>query len=220
MSGNKEKVLDVIASMYEDQIPMVRFFGVKPDFKIPRTQLEIMLMPGNPATPEDSEKMMANSSGYVDMMLAADILTIVRPEKDVGESHTGPRLEEPATIIKAGKEFDLFMKEAKDYVDTDAIIIRTLGISRQDFDMVANEYKAIVSGVANIDEILEAWADMTADVKTGIIRGVLLQRSIMAEVLITMRGRTLPILRHEQETLAWITELLGPENQPQEPAKK
>jgi hypothetical protein len=219
MSGNKDKVLAAIASMYDDQIPMVRFFGVKPDFKIPRTQLEIMFMPGNPATPEDSEKMMANSAVYVDMLLAAEILAIARPEK-TAEVHEGPRLEEPVTMIKAGKDFDLFLKEAKEYVDTDAVIIRTLGISRQDFDMVANEYKSIVSGVANIDEILEAWADLSNDTKTGIIRGVLLQRSIMAEVLITMRGRTLPILRHEQETLAWITDLLGPENQPKEPVKE
>jgi hypothetical protein len=209
MSGNKDKVLAAIASMYDDQIPMVRFFGVKPDFKIPRTQLEIMFMPGNPATPEV----------YVDMLLAAEILAIARPEK-TAEVHEGPRLEEPVTMIKAGKDFDLFLKEAKEYVDTDAVIIRTLGISRQDFDMVANEYKSIVSGVANIDEILEAWADLSNDTKTGIIRGVLLQRSIMAEVLITMRGRTLPILRHEQETLAWITDLLGPENQPKEPVKE
>jgi hypothetical protein len=219
MSGNKDKVLAAIASMYDDQIPMVRFFGVKPDFKIPRTQLEIMFMPGNPATPEDSEKMMANSAVYVDMLLAAEILAIARPEK-TAEVHEGPRLEEPVTMIKAGKDFDLFLKEAKEYVDTDAVIIRTLGISRQDFDMVANEYKSIVSGVANIDEILEAWADLSNDTKTGIIRGVLLQRSIMAEVLITMRGRTLPILRYEQETLAWITDLLGPENQPKEPVKE
>jgi len=203
MSGNKEKVLDVIASMYEDQIPMVRFFGVKPDFKIPRTQLEIMLMPGNPATPDDSEKMMANSAVYVEMMLAADILAIVRPEKDV---------EEPVTMIIAGKDFDLFLKEAKAYVDTDAVIIRTLGISRQDFDMVANEYKSIVSGVANIDEILEAWTDLSNDTKAGIIRGVLLQRSIMAQTLINIRARTLPIIRYEQETLAWIGDLLGTEN--------
>jgi hypothetical protein len=219
MSGNKGKVLEAIESMYDDQIPMIRFFGVKPDFKIPRPQLEIMLMPGNPATPEDSEKMMANSAVYVDMLLAAEILAVVRPEKTADDSHSGPKQEE-VTIITAGKDFALFVKEAQEYVDTDAVIIRTLGISRQDFDGIANEYKSIVAGVNNIDEILEAWADLPAETKGGIIRGVLLQRSIMAEVLITMRGRTLPILKHEQETLAWITDLLGPENQPKEPAKK
>ncbi len=219
MSGNKGKILEVIEALYNDQIPMMRFLGIRPDFEIPRPQLEVMLMPGNPATPEDSEKMMANAAVYVDMLIMADILAIARPEKDAVIAQSGPSATPPITTIIAGKEYDLFIKETKDYTDPDSIIIRVLGISRQDFDAVANEYRSIISDVNNIDEIFEAWADMNPDTKAGIIRGVLLQRSIMAEVILTMRSRTLPIIKHEQETLAWIAGLL-PETQTPEPVKK
>lgn len=222
MAGNKDKVLSTIESMYDDQIPMVRFFGMKPDFKLPRSRLQVMLMPGNPATPEDSEKMLENADVYIDMMITAGILAIARPAKFTGKSHPGPQADatDQVPIIIAGEEFETFVAEAKDYVDTDSIIIRALGISRQDFDMVANEYEKLASNSANIDDILEAWVVMSMETKLGIMRGVLLQRSIMAQVLLTMRARTIPILQHEQETLSWIARLLGSDNMPQEPAKE
>jgi len=205
------KVMQVIEELYDGQLPLVRFFGIPANFKIPRTQLELMLFPANPATPEDSQRMTENSALFIDMMLAAEILAIARPEKDA---------EPTAPIVMAGKNFKEFVDEAKIYVDTDSIILRTLDISRQDFDIISNEYRAIVAEVNNIDEILESWSELDQDVKCGIIRGVLLQRSLMAETLIQMRARTLPVVRYQQETLAWIGNLLGPENQPQEPAKK
>jgi|GEM_PF-2588772 hypothetical protein len=216
MSGNKQKVLDVIASMYDDQIPMTRFLGIKPDFKVPRQNIEVMLMPGNPATPGDSEKMLENSTVYVDMLIMAGVLAIARPEKVTGEDgQTGPDQNTPTMII-AGEDYNTFIEETKEYIDTDNVIMRTLGLSRQDFDAIANEYKKIVSEINNIDDILERWSDLSPAVKMGIMRGVLLQRSIMAQTLINMRARTLPIIKHEQDTLAWIADLLGPENALQE----
>ena len=208
-----EKVMKVIESLYDEGLPLVRFFQMPVNFQIPRTQLELMLFPANPATPEDSKRMQENSALFIDMMLASEILAVARPEKDAVETS-----DEPVKIIIAGKNFKKFVDEAKEYVDTDSIIRRTLDISRQDFDQIANEYRVIVAEVNNIDEILNSWSELDQDVKLGIIRGVLLQRSLMAETLIQMRARTLPVVRYQQETLAWIGNLLGPENQ--EPVQK
>lgn len=216
MSDVKNKIMAAIAAMYVDQIPMMRFFEMPANFKIPMAQLRIMLMPGNPATPEDSDKMMENSTTYIDMLMAIGVLAIVRPEK-APEAHPGAALAEPVTLVMPGKEYDMFVKEAKDYVDTDAIIIRTLGVSRQDFDVIANEYKEIVEKITCIDDILVAWKDLSLETKCGIIRGILVQRSIMAQVLISMKARTVPLLKHEQETIKWIDGLLGPIEPLEEP---
>jgi len=210
MSEDKRKIQDVIASMYDDQIPMMRFTGLNPNFKVPRQNIAVMLMPGNPSTPEDSEKMLANSMVYVDMLLMADVLTIVRPKK---VTQSDPEMDADApTMIMAGPEYQTFLHECKEYLDTDNIIMRTLDISQQNFDIIANEYKKLVGEIANIDDILEEWSNLPLNTKMGIMRGVLLQRSIMAQTLINIRARTLPIIRYEQETLAWIGDLLGTEN--------
>jgi hypothetical protein len=206
------KVIQAIESLYQDSIPLMKFLQFKPGFKIPMPQLAIMLMAGQPATPDDSSKMLQNSQQYIEMLIAAEVLSVARPDKGAVETS-----DEPVKIIIAGEKFETFQKEIRDYCDTDAILIRTLGISRQAFDEISNEYRAIVAGSDNIDSILAAWEELEPDVKAGIVRGVLLQRSIMAEILLTFRARTLPIIKHSQETMAWITDLLGSENQ--EPAK-
>lgn len=198
-----DKIKEAIEVLYDEHVPIVKFFGLPANFKIPRPQLAVMLFSANPTTPEDSKRMTENSEVFIEMLVLAEVLAIARPDKET------PTEAGSVQILTAGTKFDQFIEEVKKYIDTDAIIMRSLGVSRQDFDAIANEYKKIIADVNDIDSVLVNWADLDPDAKEGIIRGILLQRSILAEVVQNMRNRLAPVIKHQNETMVWLNGMLG-----------
>lgn len=192
MSDNNIKTL--IANMYDDRIPLNKLLGLSKDFKAPIQRLAVLLFRGNPATKEDSDKMEGEAMAYVELMITAGVLTVIDKEKG---------------IVTGGKEFETFIKEVTDYLDSDNIIIRTLGISRQDFDKIVSEYIKLMKGVSDIDSILANWADLSQETKMGIVRGVFLQRSIMGGILTDLKNRTANTINFSAQTIKTIDTILG-----------
>lgn len=190
----KDQIKEIIGNMYEDKIPMHKLFTVPKEFKIPKTRMAVMLFAGQPETKEDSDLMEKQAMGYVNLMLAVDVLHMIDEEKG---------------LVGPGREFVTFIEEAKKYLDSDNIIIRVLGISRQDFDACVKEYTEAVSGAENIDEIIDQWADLSNDEKLCILRGVFLQRSIMANILIDFKNREQNSVNFGMQTIQMINNILG-----------
>jgi hypothetical protein len=65
----------------------------------------------------------------------------------------------------------------------DQTILRILGISQQDFDNLKREYTVITTDTHEFAGILTEWSNLDPEVKLGIVRGVFLQRGIMATVV-------------------------------------
>lgn len=185
------KIKDLIASMYADKVPMHKLFSVPKEFKIPKARMTVMLFTGQPATKEDSARMESDALDYVDMMLTTEVLT------------------ETDGMISPGKEFANFIDEAKKYLDSDNIIIRVLGISRQDFDACVKEYTQAVQNADNIDEIIGEWACLSNEEKISILRGVFLQRSIMANILMDFRNREQTSVNFGMQTIQMVNSILG-----------
>lgn len=201
-----DKIAEIIKVMYDENVPMMKLGNLKPDFKLPKTTMQTMLFTEQPKTPEDSEHMMDNSALYVEMLIAAEVLVIERPPKDAPEG--------TQALVVAGTNFNLFNEEVKKYTDQDAMILRALNISKQDFDGIVNEYREIMKDATNLDDILESWETLDMEVKGGIIRGVLFQRSILAEVIQHMRQRMSPVIKHQMETMQWLNTMAGPQEPP------
>ncbi len=204
---SNERIKTLIANMYEDQVPMNKLLGLKGEFKVPIKRLAVLLFRGNPATKEDSDKMEAEATAYVELMISLEVLSVIDKEKG---------------IVTSGKNFETFIKEVTEYLDSDSIIIRTLGISRQDFDKIVNEYVRLTKEPTDIDSILASWADLSQDVKLGIVRGVFLQRSIMGGILQDLKNRAKATITYNAQTIQSIDAILGvPANDaPTEPAPK
>lgn len=185
-----KEIKDLIASMYNDKIPMHKLFSVPKEFKIPKARMAVMLFTGQPATKEDSDLMEQHANGYVNLMLAAEVLT----EKD--------------DMVSPGKKFTQFIEEARKYLDSDSIIIRVLGISRQDFDACVGEYTQAVRGAESIDDIISQWSDLSHEERLGILRGVFLQRSIMANILSEFRSREQNSVNFGMQTIQMIDNIL------------
>lgn len=192
MSNDNIKTL--IANMYDDRVPINKLLGLGKGFKTPKQRLAVLLFRGNPATKEDSDKMEAEAIAYVDLMITAEILEVI--DKDKG-------------IVTSGKEFDIFIKEVTDYLDSDNIIIRMLGISRQDFDKIVGEYLKLMKSATDLDSILASWADLSQETKLGIIRGVFLQRSIMGGILVDLKNRATNTINYNAQTIKTIDAILG-----------
>jgi len=181
--GAFESLVEVLVN---DDVPVIKLTQLKPGFKIQRAALEVMLFSETPKSKEDAEKLTENTGVYIEMLLSGKVLS----EKD--------------NIFTAGDNFAEFIKEAVDYLNIDNVIIRILDISKQDFDDIVREYDEIAKSCKTLDDIMSRWQSLSPDNKMSIIRGILLQRSIMASVINTMKRRLIPIMRNEQETLNWL----------------
>jgi len=193
----------LIANMYDDRVPLNKLLGIGKDFKAPIKRLAVLLFRGNPATKEDSDKMEAEATAYVELMITAKILEVIDKEKG---------------IVTGGEEFETFIKETTNYLDSDSIIIRTLGISRQEFDKLVNEYVSVTKEATDIDSILVKWSELPHDAKLGIVRGIFLQRSIMGQILIELKERSKATIVYNSQTIKNIDTILGvPDDSPREP---
>lgn len=192
MSDDNIKTL--IANMYDDRVPINKLTGLGKGFQAPINRLAVLLFRGNPATKEDSDKMESEATEYVNLMIAADVLQVVDKEKG---------------IVTTGKKFDTFIEEVTAYLDSDNIIIRILGISRQEFDGIVNEYTKAMKSADDIDSILSSWSELPNDVKLGIIRGVFLQRSIMGGILVDLKKRSQATITYSAQTIGIIDGILG-----------
>ena len=177
--------------MVNDDVPVMKLAQLKPEFQIQRAALEVMLFSESPKSPEDSEKLTDNAKVHIEMLLSDKVLS----EKD--------------NIFTAGENFAEFIKEAVDYLNIDNMIIRILDISRQDFDDIVREYDEIAKSCKTLDDIMSRWQSLSPDNKMSIIRGILLQRSIMSSVITTMKQRLIPVMKNEQETLNWLNSIMG-----------
>lgn len=191
------EIKKLIEQMYDDRVPLPKFVNMPKDFELPRSTMVVRLFMGEPATPEDAEKMKAHVDSYIDMMILAEVLHEIKiPDSE-------------DSIIGPGKKYQVFVDDVIKYCDADSIIIRTLGISRQDYDQITKEYIALMTKVNDLDSILVAWTDLSVDAKLGILRGVFLQRTIMADILKGAKNRLNVTQQYNSETLRWIDGLIG-----------
>jgi len=181
-----DKLIEVL---YDDGVPIAKFLQFRPDFKVQRSALQTMLFTEQPTTPEDVQKLTENAASYVEMLIAGKVLV----QKD--------------QELTADENFQEFVKKVASYIDVDNMIIRDLGISRQDFDEIAREFAEVCKEVTDVDTILETWELLDPQIKMGIVRGILFQRSIMAGVVQTSKERLIMVMRHEQETLNWLNQV-------------
>lgn len=194
-----ENIKALIANLYDDRVPIHKLMTLQPNFSAPKAKLAVLLFTGSPATPEESDSMEKKANDYVDLMLMADIFAVSNKEKQ---------------ILVAGKFFKEFVEEAKSYLDSDNIIIRILGISRQDFDKLVNEYKEVSTGAKDIDSILSKWSDLSHESKLGILRGIFLQRSIMGGILMDIKLRNKNTVAYTDQTNKFIDTVMGVSDEP------
>lgn len=191
------EIKQLISQMYNDRLPLPKFVNMPKDFKLPRSTVTVRLFMGEPATPEDSIKMETCVKGYIDMMVLAEVLS----ETKVPDSED--------TILGPGRMYKAFVDEVIKYCDADSIIIRTLKISRQEYDQLVKEYVDIMGKVNDLDSILESWQELPMDTKMGILRGVFMQRTIMADILKNAKNRLMATQNYNNSTMQWIDALLG-----------
>lgn len=194
------ELLDLIKALYDDGAPLGNLLGLPVNFKIPRKQLEVSLFHGNPETKEQSDEMEADAHITVEMLLTLKVMKIEPKVENAKNTNID--------ILSAGENFNEFIKLLREYVDEDAAIIRSLDISRQDFDEIVREYTEIIKGEPEkIDNIMEEWAELPVDAKKGIIRGVLFQRTLMHEILNHLKSRQAAVGKHNQETMKWLMQI-------------
>lgn len=81
-----------------------------------------MLMKGTATTPEEQQTMVEDAQSTLEMLKMADILAVD------GEK------------VTPGKVFSDFKEFASDFFNLDNTIMRSLKISRQEFDEIKREY--------------------------------------------------------------------------------
>jgi len=189
---------------------MTKFTTFPEGFKVVKHNLLVALFPEQAKTKDDSDRMMENSQVYYEMLLAAQVLAVDKtPIPTVSDENAKQPPVEPVVILMAGDNFKKFVEEMKKYLDQDALILRSLGLSRQDFDEIVNEYRGIVESSNILDDILTVWSDLPLDAKKSIIRGIMLQRSIMADVLNRLKDRELQLMQYETDTIGIINQTLN-----------
>lgn len=177
-------IADIVSSLVDDKVQLAIFMNAPPGMQIARTDLIRGLIPRN-MHPDAAES-------FQEAELWVTILT------------TGQVLTEENHIFSAGPKFQEFQTALREYLDPDNVIMRVMQISRRDYDEIVREFTEIHKESNYHEDIFESWADLPVETKQGILRGIFVQRGILANVLSGMKQREEAVVKFHQETLQWI----------------
>lgn len=162
MNADFEKL---VVAMVDDGVPIINLLRLNENSITVMNALISMLMKGTAKTPEEQQQLVEDAQSTIQMLKMADILSIEGEE------------------VRPGKLFADFKEFANDFFNLDNTIMRQLKISRQEFDEIAREYKEIATESPEFVDILTAWDQLPPEAKLGIVRGIFVQRGIMANIV-------------------------------------
>jgi hypothetical protein len=155
----------LIIALVDDGVPVANLLRLD-EMSVSTTNAIIsMLMKGTSNIPEEQAQLVEDAQSTLEILRMADILNIDGPQ------------------VTPGKVFPEFKEFAADFFNMDNTIIRCLGISRQEFDEIKREYVSIITETREFGGILKSWQELSPEVRFGIVRGIFIQRGIMANIV-------------------------------------
>ncbi len=161
-----EKSLEsLIVALADDGVPIANLLRLNEQSVSSVSAMISILMRGTASTPDEQKELVEDAQSTLKMLQVSDILDID------GEK------------VTPGKLFSDFKKIAGEYFDLDRVIIRSLKISHQEFDEIKREYVEVTSKSREFSDILVAWSELPPETKFGIVRGIFIQRGVMASIV-------------------------------------
>jgi len=155
----------LIIGLVDDEVPVVNLLRLQDGFRSTVGALLSMLVRGTSSVPEEHKQLVEDAQATLKMLQMADILAI------------------DGEVVTPGKIFSDFREFASDFFSLDNTVIRLQKMSRQEFDEIKREYMEVTSQSREFANILTAWSELPPESKCGIIRGIFIQRGIMASIL-------------------------------------
>ncbi len=109
-------------------------------------------------------------------------------------------------MLSLGKVFSDFKEFASDFFNLDNTIMRSLKISRQEFDEIKREYMEVTGKSREFVDILTAWSDLPPEAKLGIVRGIFIQRGIMAAIVGNAAKSLRKVSNHCNMSAEWLSQ--------------
>lgn len=159
-------ISELVEMLDKLQIPVAKLLNLNPAFTTTVKSMVAMLMRNSSQDKDEQDDLIDEATTAIDMLIAEGVFAT-----------------NVSGDLIAGKSFLEFKEYLSKYFDMDQTILRILGISQQDFDNLKREYTAITADTHEFAGILTEWSNLDPEVKLGIVRGVFLQRGIMATVV-------------------------------------
>ena len=159
-------ISELVEMLDKLQIPIAKLLNIKPAFTATVKSMVAMLMRNSSQDKDEQDDLIDEATTAIDMLIAEGVFAT-----------------NVSGDLIAGKKFLEFKEYLSKYFDMDQTILSILGISQQDFDNLKREYTAITADTHEFAGILTEWSNLDPEVKLGIVRGVFLQRGIMATVV-------------------------------------
>ena len=128
----------LIVALVDDGVPIANLLRLNEQSTSTVSAIISMLMKGTATTPEEQQTMVEDAQSTLEMLKMADILTVD------GEK------------VTPGKVFSDFKEFASDFFNLDNTIMRSLKISRQEFDEIKREYMEVTGKSREFVDILTA----------------------------------------------------------------
>jgi len=178
----------LVTALVDDGIPIANLLRLQDGFTSTVNALISMLVKGTAQNQEEQQSLVEDAQATLKMLQMADILAID------GEK------------VTPGKLFPDFKEFASDFFDLDNTIIRSLKISRQEFDLIKREYIETTSKSREFTNIMEEWSELPPVMKFGIVRGIFIQRGIMASILKGATDDFRRMSKHCSNTAEWLSQ--------------
>jgi len=182
-----EKSLEsLIIALADDEVPIANLLRLNEKSASNVSAMISMLIKRTASTLDDQKELVEDAESTLKMLQMAGILDVD------GEK------------VTPGKMFPEFKEFASEYFDLDNVIIRTLGISRQEFDEIKREYTEVTSKTKDFSDILTTWSELPPETKLGIVRGIFIQRGVMANILNNTVKGVNDISKHCSIISSWL----------------
>jgi hypothetical protein len=159
-------ISELVEMLDKMSIPVAKLLNLNPAFTATVKSMVAMLMRNSSQDKDEQDGLIDEATIAIDMLIAEGVFAT-----------------NVSGDLIAGEKFLEFKECLSRYFDMDQTILRILGISQQDFDNLKREYTVITTDTHEFAGILTEWSNLDPEVKLGIVRGVFLQRGIMATVV-------------------------------------
>ena len=178
----------LIIAMVDDGVPVANLLRINEQSTSTVSAIISMLMTGTSQTPEEQQQLVEDARANLEILRMADILAVD------GEK------------VTPGKVFPDFKKFASDFFNLDNTIMRSLKISRQEFDEIKREYMEVTGKSREFVDIMATWSDLTPEAKLGIVRGIFIQRGIMAVIVGNAVKSLRNVSNHCNMSAEWLSQ--------------
>jgi len=178
----------LIVALVDDGVPIANLLRLNEQSTSTVSAIISMLMKGTATTPEEQQTMVEDAQSTLEMLRMAGILAVD------GEK------------VTPGKVFSDFKEFASDFFNLDNTIMRSLKISRQEFDEIKREYMEVTGKSREFVDILTAWSDLPPEAKLGIVRGIFVQRGIMAAIVGNAVKSLRNVSNHCNMSAEWLSQ--------------